>query len=285
MLGAALIRMLNTEYHTMSVSRTLKSTDAAESFNVDICDRSAVRDMVTRTKPDVIVHCAALTNVDICEKNYEMALSVNADSAAYLAESAAPDIKFVYISTDSVFDGAMGMYSEDDKPNPINNYAMSKLEGERQVRKSAGDYLILRSNIIGHRHTREDSLAEWVARSLRSGIPINMFTDVIFAPLDIMTYAGFIMRLIRSGLTGCLHLGARDGVSKYDLGCRIARRLGLDPALITPKSIDEERFTARRPKNTTLDVSRAEKMLGPMPYIDEELDKWCKEDKIWIAVG
>jgi dTDP-4-dehydrorhamnose reductase len=280
MLGTSLIQALAGVYETISVSRYPGRQVSDSSVAVDLADRSAAHSVVETVRPDIIIHCAALADVDACENDYASAYAIHADATAYLAEALGTCGRFIYMSTDSVFDGRRGMYREDDKPNPLNNYARTKLEGERAVSSRLKNHLIVRANMIGHRPAGGGSLAEWVVGNLRSGTPICMFTDVLFSPLDMTTLAALIMRLVGSDVTGCIHLGSRDGVSKYDLGCRLAERMGLDTSLITPVSVSSANFRAPRPLDTTLNVSKAQRILGAFPAVYDELGCWCDQERV-----
>jgi dTDP-4-dehydrorhamnose reductase len=284
MLGSAIIKALGDEYETISVSRTLANPQAAVSLNADLSEAGSAKAVIEKTRPDAVIHCAALTDVEECQRNPVKARAVNALATGYLVEAAAPETRFIYISTDAVFDGRRGMYSELDEPSCVNDYAGTKLEGEGFAKGKPGSCLILRINMIGHQPIRGQSLAEWVAHNLEAKRPIRMFTDIIFSPLWTGTLAGYIKRLLPSGETGYLHLGSRGGTSKYEFGCRLAGRLGLDASLIRPASVDGMDFLAKRPKNTTLDASKAEKILGRMPRLDREIDRWCAEERARSAV-
>lgn len=277
MLGTAVVRAFKVGHSVVSVASRSKSRDASKSVVCDLTDEKAATGLVAEYRPDVIVHCAAMTNVDECERDPSRAYEVNVRATEYLAKAQSGRGLFVYVSTDAVYDGGRGMHAEEDRPGPINVYARTKLDGERAVEASLGRFVIVRLNVIGHRPVHGGSLAEWVADNLSEGKAINMFTDVIISPLDTASHAELILKLVCSGYHGIMNLGCRKGISKYELGVGIAKNLSLDHRLIYPKSVDEMAFAAKRPKDMSLDIRRAEAALGEMPNVDLAISRWCDE--------
>ena len=144
------------------------------------------------------------------------------------------------------------MYREDDMPRPLNAYAASKLEGEREVRRVLPDALVVRTNFIGVPATPGAGLADWIATSVEAGTPIRGFDDVIFSPLLATTLADQLFAMMDSDLTGLYHLSARDSISKYDLAVSLARALGVSNAQIKRTAFADSPFTVARPLDTRL---------------------------------
>ena len=161
----------------------------------------------------------------------------------------------------------------------MNNYSKTKLEGEKFVEQAMKNYLIIRTNFFGWNKVKGESFAECVIKSLRACKTINMFTDVIFSPLYVGTLVNFIARLLKSDLTGILNLANCDSISKYDFGLNLAEVFNLDKGLINPLGVDSFRFKAKRPKNTSLNIERTEKVFGGLPNISEEINKFYHEKK------
>ena len=138
-------------------------------YNVDLTDRIATRAVIEHLKPSTIVHCAAVTNVDWCEGHPKETEEVNVQATSFMAEMAA-EVRsgFVYISTDSVFDGKRGNYSEVDVPAPLNVYSQSKLRGEKEALRHP-TALVTRVSIYGWNVQNKESLAEWILRQLAEG--------------------------------------------------------------------------------------------------------------------
>jgi dTDP-4-dehydrorhamnose reductase len=150
-------------------------------LSANLADEAVARKLISELKPTSIIHCAAATNVDWCEDHPQEAERINVDASRWLAEIACQlQAHFVYISTDSVFDGERGDYREEDEPAPVNVYAQTKLLGERAVLGINPAALVARVNIYGWNVQNKLSLAEWILAQLRAGEVVPGFTDVFF---------------------------------------------------------------------------------------------------------
>ena len=247
----------------------------AESVSLDLRDADAVRDVVARVRPDVVVHTAALTNVDACEDDPETAHAVNAHAPGVLATAAAEvGARMVHVSTDAVFDGARGGYVESDPTNPVNVYARTKLDGERAVLAASPDHLVVRTTLFGWNAQPKDSLAEWALGRLDAGERVPGFTDAVFAPLEASTLGGLLLDLAGLGASGVLHLGSADAVSKYEFARAVAQVFGHDADLVDPVVMADVPFRAPRPARTALDASRAAGLLGrPLPSTRDGVER------------
>jgi dTDP-4-dehydrorhamnose reductase len=243
---------------------------------LELEDEGALEGVLDEVRPRWVVHCAAATGVDWCEEHPDEALAINAGASGVLARAAArAGAQVAYVSTDSVFDGARGGYTEDDAPAPLNAYARSKLMGEVRVREALPGALLLRTNLYGWNAQPKQSLAEWVLERLEAGAPFPGFTDLVFAPLLANDLAEMILDLLGRGTSGTWHLASADACSKYDFARALAEEFGHDPALVTPARAADSGFRAARPRNTSLDASRAAAALGrPMPTIRQGLRRF-----------
>lgn len=244
--------------------------------HVDLRQRGAGADVVCRHRPAWVIHCAAATNVDWCEAHAEESHRLNVEASRELAAAArGVGARFLYVSTDSVFDGKQGEYAEEDAPRPLNVYAATKLGGEVAVSEEAPNSLIVRTSIYGWNAQAKLSLAEWVLDRLKAGKEVPGFTDVVFSPLLAHDLATILLDMIERDLQGVFHVGARDACSKYEFAVRIAECFWLDAGLVRPSSIDVARLVANRPKNTSLNVARITRVLQrPMPSVREGLQRF-----------
>jgi len=214
-------------------------------------------------KPEVVLHCAALANVDACEEKRELAYRINAEVPGEMAALCAKyGIKFVHISTDAVFDGQTGNYLEDDLPNPINAYAETKLAAERLVASANPEVLIARVNFYGYSLFGKRSLGEFFVHHLAEGEPVKGFTDVVFCPLEVNDLSEVLLDMIEQGLYGLYHVLSPECLSKYDFGCRIATEFGFDKNLISPITWADAGLKATRSPNLTLRVDKLRRDLG-----------------------
>lgn len=215
--------------------------------------------------PDLVIHCAALTDVDACERDPAAARALNTDAAARLAASArALGARFVQISTDAVYDGERpGPHAEDEAASPVNVYARTKLEGERAVLSAHPGALVLRTTMHGWTAQGRRSFSETILRGLVRGERLTLFSDVRFSPLVVTDHAALIKRL--DGQSGVLNLGAADAVTKEAFGRMVARAFDLSDASIEGITLGSLGLPAPRPRNTALDVARLARILGTAP--------------------
>lgn len=226
---------------------------------LDIREKKEVISVISEIKPSVVIHTAAIVNVDYCQEHPQEAWETNAAGAENVALAAQEaGARLIYISTDSVFDGSKGMYTETDAPHPVNTYGRTKLEGEDKVRQHLPDALIVRTAFYGWSLNPKNrpSLAEWVVNGLRRGEILNMFTDVFFSPIFTSNLSAVITELCDRDISGLYHVGGRERCSKFAFGQAIATAFGLDKSLIRPCSIADTNLKAPRPKDISLDVTK-----------------------------
>lgn len=248
-----------------------------QTVSADLTAPAAAKALLGRLRPVTVVNCAALADVDECERKPERARLLNVDVPRSLAAACAElGVGLVHISTDSVFDGKRGSYTESDEPGPVNVYARSKLDGERAVQDAFPDALIIRTNFIGISASRRLGLADWVSSRLESGERIQGFADVIFSPLLANELARVALAAIDCGLQGLYHASASDAFSKYDFAGRLAVALGLDSSLVNSACLADAKLPAPRPLNTSLSSSRLETALGrQMPSVDAAISGYA----------
>lgn len=218
----------------------------------------------------LVIHCAAMTDADYCESNLEEAKFVNALwSGALAREAALTGARFIYVSTDAVYDGnAPGRRREYDEPNPINVYAATKLQGEQAVLDAYPAATVVRTTMVGWTLPgKREKFAEQIIRNLLSGERLQLFRDAIFSPLHVADLGTLLLRLAETEYSGILNIGSCDGVSKAAFGRMVAEDFGYYPSPIVPVSVDDVPLPAKRTKNTMLDVSRATDLLGYLPNV------------------
>ncbi|MFH0875125.1 MAG: SDR family oxidoreductase [archaeon] len=243
-------------------------------IKLDATNLSDLTNVIKKVKPETIVNCAGLTNVDYCETHKDEAHNLNVKIPQNLVLSQKDSsFKIVHISTDSVFDGKKGNYTEDDLTTPLNVYSKTKLDGEKVVLNS-NNYLILRTNLFGWNFLEKLSLAEWFIEKLSKKQKTSGFSDVFFNPLTVNTLTEIILKLLNTKASGLYHLGSTK-ISKYEFGTKIAELFNLDKTNIAPSSIDDISTIAKRPKNTTLKTQKISKLIN-MPSIEDELKLFYK---------
>ncbi len=267
MLGTALVSRLSQSFQVYATSRS----KGIEGKNIewdclDLTDIPLLNKWLNKVKPDMVIHCAAIVNVDACEDNVEMATRLHVETTEVIANYLDTNNgRLIYISTDSVFDGKKQTpYNETDLANPLNIYARTKLMGEQPV-LSMVNGLILRTNIIGWTQEGNTSFAEWVIRGLIDNAPLNLFYDVHFSPLHVDELSLIIENIIERPVYGLYHFASSDNISKYDFGVQMAKVFGLSDSNINRASVEDVDFKAERPKNMALNSEKlAEKLKRDM---------------------
>lgn len=241
--------------------------------SVDLTDDSAVRRLLLELRPDTIVHCAAATNVDWCEDNPDLAQAVNVRASAVLAETASTlKARFLYVSTDAVFDGKKGAYVETDKPGPLNFYGESKLAGERETLRCHPAAIVARVNIYGWNAQDKESLAEWVLGQLEREMEVPGFTDVFFTPILVNDLVPILFAMLQHQLAGVYHVAGSERISKFEFARRVAIAFGYDPARVTPYQVEDMNLRATRPLDISLNTEKIRKALGrSIPDVDSGL--------------
>jgi len=218
-------------------------------------------EVIHKIKPEVIIHTAALTNVDECEVNKELAYELNVEGTKRLVELAKDSgAFFVYASTDYVFSGANGGYKEEDKPNPINYYGHTKLLGEKYCECIARPCVIYGAKPA----SGKVNFALWIINKLRNGEEVKIVTDQFITPTLNTSLAKMLLEIAERELKGIFHTSGATRVSRYEFALRIADKFGLDKELIKPSRMGEMNWLAKRPKDSSLDTS---KVVG---YLKEE---------------
>lgn len=247
-----------------SKTRGLEVSMGSQSAGIrmDIRQIETVENAVRRTDPDTIINCAAVTELDTIEKNPDDAYEVNGHGAGNIAKIASKYSKrLIHISTDSVFDGKKGSYSETDDLNPINEYGRSKKVGEELVMENSENSVVVRTNFYGS-HPEGKFLFNWILDNLKKGRRFNGFTNIIFNPLEVENLSEGLVELAQLEYTGLLHMSSDQTYSKHEFAITVAKKLGYDSGLIMEETLQDTELVARRPHNTTLDNSLAKKILS-----------------------
>jgi dTDP-4-dehydrorhamnose reductase len=236
---------------------------AKDSFQLDITDRSQVEKVFRDVSPGVIIHTAAFTNVDGCESQKEKARMVNAEGARNVAiEAKKYGAKLVYISTDYVFDGHKGMYKEGDVTNPINHYGLTKLQGEQAVVDVCDDFIIARTSVLYGRGRK--NFTTWIIDELKNRKELTIVTDQFVSPTLNTDLSHQIIALIEADAAGIYHTAGAERISRFDFAQKVAEGFELDPDLIVPYASERMNWLAKRPMDSSLDVSKVSKVRKPL---------------------
>lgn len=248
--------ILGTHRHRVALAGTV-------ALPLDLDAPQRLHHRFDEVAPDIIVHTAGLTSVDDCEKNPALARRVNAELARNVAEAAAREnIHLVHISTDHLFAGTRSVCSESEQPEPLNEYARSKLLAEEWVQQAHPQALILRTNFFGWGHAYRQSFTDWILSNLRAGKSITLFDDVYFTPILADSLAMAAHSLLDKSASGVFNLAGDERVSKCQFAIRLAKAFGLPGELIRRGRISDSNLLARRPPDMSLNNSKARSVLG-----------------------
>jgi len=233
------------------------------SVKMDVTNESEVLHVFRKFKPKIVVHTAAETNVDKCEVDKEPAWKVNAIGTKNVAEACNKiGAKVLYISTDYVFDGEKGLYSEEDKPNPINYYGITKLEGEKYIMNLCKDYTIARTSVLYGWHPWKSNFVKWVIESLRNGKQISVVNDHFNSPTLADNLAEILLEIVKKDLKGLYHTSGSERINRFDFTLKIAEIFDLDSSLIRPIKMSElKAWVARRPRDSSLRIDKVRREL------------------------
>ncbi|MBN8547289.1 MAG: dTDP-4-dehydrorhamnose reductase [Ignavibacteria bacterium] len=253
---------------------------SANYVQADITKRDKVKSIISNFSPDYIINAAAFTNVDKSESERELAWSINVKAVEYMAEGARNcDAHLIHISSDYIFDGIKGQYSENDKPNPVGYYGRTKLAGENALRISNALYTILRTNVL-YGVIKEGRLdfVRWVVESIRKGETIRIVTDQINNPTFLDDLVRAIGQVMEFGKYGVYNIGGREFLSRYDFTMRIVDFFGLDKSLVKAITTPELNQPAKRPLNSGLVTIKAETEFGYSASSIEDTFRFMKDE-------
>jgi dTDP-4-dehydrorhamnose reductase len=286
LLGTALLRVIPAGYTvwaTYFTSGRFDPSDAYHTLALDIRDRAAVDNATDEVRPDIIIHTASIGNVDYCETHQEESWRVNVEGTRYLLEAGLRHgSRFIYTSTNAVFDGEHAPYGEEDPPNPIHFYGRTKLASERLIEASRADATIIRPILMygWNTPTQRTNLVTWLLKELPKGQPVRLLKDVFCNPLAAFQCAEAVWRCVENRHPGCFHIAGRDRVSMYELGRTVAEVFGYAPSLLQPVSRDQLAQLVRRPADTTYRTHKMETVLGIRPLgLCEGLTRMKQERK------
>jgi len=243
----------------------------------DITNLDAVQALFAEARPEVVIHCGAISNIDQAEKQPELAWRVNVEGSRHIAQcSADHGARMLACSTDTVFDGEKGGYTEDDRPAPVNRYGQTKVAMEGIVQSTVLSWVITRLSMVYGLPALPGPPAylERLLGALREGKPTAHSESELRTPVDVLTVRDALLELAVGDYLGFMHLAGTDKVTRRDLALRIARRMKADESLIQVQTATDAATKAPRPRDATLDCARARQCLHtPMLSLEAGLER------------
>lgn len=278
LLGQKLIELLGTkpEIEIIATARGKNRLPVSESytyFSLDVTVKEDVLGLISEQRPDVIIHTAAMTNVDQCESEQEGCQKLNVDAVQYLVEACEMhDIFLLHLSTDFIFDGTYGPLDEDAEANPLSIYGESKLASEKIIRESGIRWSIVRTVLvygIAHDMSRTNIIL-WVKKSLEESKPIKVVNDQWRTPTLAEDLAIGCYLIAKDQVEGIFNIAGKDFLTPYEMAIKTADYFKLDMSTMTKADSSNFSQPAKRPPKTGLKIDKARKILGYEPRSFDE---------------
>jgi dTDP-4-dehydrorhamnose reductase len=269
LLGGYLLRQLRDDGLAVTAWSGTRTGDlfGTPLRPVDLGDPDAVAAAFRESRPDVVLHAAAMARLPDCHRDPDRATRVNGHGTRLLAELAAQArARLLLVSTDLVFDGGRGWYREEDAPAPLSVYGRAKAAAEEAALAAPGGVVVRASLLFGSSLTGRPSFFDEQVAALRAVRPLTLFADEWRTPLALTTAARALVALARSDFAGLLHLGGPERMSRLEMGQRLARFLGADPSGIVAVSRNDLPAAEPRPRDTSLDSSRWRGLFPAHPW-------------------
>lgn len=254
-------------------------TNFGTPIKLDLTNQNEISKLITKLKPEAIIHTAAYTDVDGCETNQALAWKINAEATKHIAiASNCINSHLTYVSTDYVFDGEKGLYTEEDKTNPISYYGYTKLKGEEVIKEHATKWCITRPSVLYGWLDHKQNFATWLINSLNQNKEVKVLKDQYVSPTLNTNLAQMLLEITQRKILGILHTAGGTRVSRYEYAQKLAEVFNLNKDLIKPAKIDEISWKAKRPKDSSLNVRKASTLLYSKPLkLNNALEMMKKE--------
>ena len=278
LLGSEFIKRFSDSDAYYTYRNNIPQSEKSEFL--DITNKNELRKVILDINPDIVIHTAAITDLDWCENNEDEAYNVNTNSTVYI-KNVIQEInsKMIFISTDSVFDGKIGNYEEDSEKNAINVYSKTKLKAEKEI-SSYNKTLIVRGTFYGLRNGMKESFFSYLINKLKKNEKIRVPVNKISNGISVEKFSGIVKEMIERDLRGVYHIGSNDFKNNFEFAQHFAHKFNFNRNLIERCVFDEiyetKKLTAKRPLNTTLDITKISKYIE-MPYFSQVIDSLYNE--------
>jgi dTDP-4-dehydrorhamnose reductase len=288
-VGTKIVEQAKERFDVYATYQTRKpSLEESRIFKADKRDRDKTIEIFDEVNPEVVIDTAAIHNVDYCETHKDEAWKVNVEGTRNVADACKKqNARMIFVSTDYVFDGNKGLYTEEDSTNPISYYGVTKLEGERAVAEALNNYAIARPSVIyGYVPTdqRESSsgkplnFAMWLVQKLQRHETLTIVNDQYSSPTMADNLAEVLLKLGTTHNSGIYHTAGGTRLNRFELSVKLAERFGLNRELIKPIATSQLKQLAKRPMDSSLSVDKIERELNlKMLKIEEALNLFYQQ--------
>ncbi len=265
-VAGSILSQISDEIDTYTLSRRNKPDNLPRHIHwikISSDKENEWSNIILQVRPNVIIHTSAMADIDECEKQPELAWKVNVDLTRVLLQSAEEvSSRFIFCSTDTVFDGIKGMYIEEDIPVPLNVYARTKVQAEQDVLQAKIPRVVTRLSLVMGFPVLGigNSFLARMQQKIEEGKPVPMPEDEYRTPIDVITAGKALIELAHNSFEGVIHLAGNERISRYNMAKIIAREMGWDETLIQPYVITDS-LRAPRPKDASLNNTLAKSIL------------------------
>lgn len=266
----------NWDVYGLSLIEEPQERKRFHCLQFDLCEAAKLKAIFEKVQPDAVIHTAALADIDFCQNNPSEAERVNVGVTRELAGLCAKsEAKMIFCSTDTVFDGEKGMYTEEDMPRALNFYADTKIRAEQIVRETVTRSAITRLSLVMGLPVlgAGNSFLAKTFDAWKKGENTKFPSNEIRTPVDVITVGRAFLEIAAGDFTGTLHLGCSTRINRYEMACEIAERLGYSRDLVVATDSNAMPGRAPRPNDASLDNTKAKRVLKtPMQTLMSGLD-------------
>jgi dTDP-4-dehydrorhamnose reductase len=273
LLGQHLIPLFvaDDRYEVIAAGRGVNRLPSQQGYtyeSVNLRNTVSVQQLLEKHHPDIVIHAAAMTQVDECERNKDACWDTNVAATRYLIQAAEKyNAFFLFLSTDFIFDGLEGPYREDDAPNPLSYYGASKVAAERMIRNSKLPWAIVRTVLVYGTaiDMQRSNIITWVKNNLQQGKKIKVVDDQWRTPTLVQDLAEGCKLVADKQATGVFHISGSEMLSPYEMAVQTAQFFKLDLRLIEKVNAKSFVQPAKRPAKTGFVIDKAVQELGYQP--------------------
>jgi dTDP-4-dehydrorhamnose reductase len=273
LLGQHLIPLFvaDERYEVIGAGRGVNRLPSRQGYtyeSVNLRNTASVQQLVEKHRPDIIIHAAAMTQVDECERNKDACWDTNVAATRYLIQAAEKyNAFFLFLSTDFIFDGLEGPYREDDAPNPLSYYGASKVAAERMIRNSKLRWAIVRTVLVYGTaiDMQRSNIITWVKNNLQQGKKIKVVDDQWRTPTLVQDLAEGCKLVADKQAAGIFHISGSEMLTPYEMAVQTAQFFKLDLRLIEKVNAKSFVQPAKRPAKTGFVIDKAVQELGYQP--------------------
>jgi len=280
LVGARLTEVAMKAGHEVIAIYNQHVITAPNALQVDLREENKIAKIVKDSGSDVVIHLASVTNVDLCEQDPHLADLVNAATTRAISQTCCEaGIHFLYVSTDYVFDGRKGNYTEHDQPNPVNGYGLSKLRGEEATLGASASFCVARTSVVyGWGRKSRPNFGSWTYSELKAARQIRVVDDQYCSPTLNSHLAVMLLEVAEKQLPGIIHLAGASRLNRYQFALEMADEFQLDRRLVLPTNGKLSSWVAERPLDSSLNVNKAQELLVSKPIdIKHALKQFARE--------